>query len=123
MSIGKKGAVYGVITLMLCVAVYLNWSYQKDPTDLSVANDINGVEETGKIYGEAKVVDSVEDNQDAQVISADNYFASARLSREKARDEAISILKQTIDNQNATEESKNDANKQINSLEDRKSDE
>ena len=37
-TIRKRGAVYGVIGLMLCVAVYLNWSYFQSPEELTVAN-------------------------------------------------------------------------------------
>ena len=33
MIIKRKSAVYSVIALMLCVAVYLNWSYQRDGGD------------------------------------------------------------------------------------------
>lgn len=29
MVIKRKSAIYSVIALMLCVAVYLNWSYQR----------------------------------------------------------------------------------------------
>ncbi len=36
-KIKKRGAVYGVIALLLCVAVYLNWSYVGAPEDLLVA--------------------------------------------------------------------------------------
>ena len=36
----KRGAVYGVIALMLAVAVYLNWSYVDTPDDLLAAGQI-----------------------------------------------------------------------------------
>ena len=36
-KIKKRGAVYGVIALLLCVAVYLNWSYVGAPDELLVA--------------------------------------------------------------------------------------
>ena len=36
-KIKKRGAIYGVIALLLCVAVYLNWSYIDAPEDLLVA--------------------------------------------------------------------------------------
>ena len=37
-SLRKRGAVYGVIGLMLCVAVYLNWSYFQTPDELTIAD-------------------------------------------------------------------------------------
>lgn len=33
-KIKKRGAVYGVIALLLCTAAYLNWSYVEPPEDL-----------------------------------------------------------------------------------------
>ncbi len=125
MKIGKKGAVYGVITLMLCTAVYLNWTYANEPIDMTVANQATE-EGSSKIYGETKLVDGVEEENTQDVsqteqdvtetIDVDDYFSSAKLSRDKARDEAISILKTTVDNENATEQSKTDANNQISTL-------
>ena len=36
-KIKKRGAVYGVIALLLCAAAYLNWSYVDTPEDLLAA--------------------------------------------------------------------------------------
>ena len=33
-KIKKRGAVYGVVALLLCTAAYLNWSYVEPPADL-----------------------------------------------------------------------------------------
>ena len=30
-KIKKRGAVYGVVALLLCTAAYLNWSYVEPP--------------------------------------------------------------------------------------------
>lgn len=117
-SIRKRGAVYGVIALMLCVAVYLNWSYVKDPGDgLQVAGQMDNEEQTGKIYGETKLVDASVDGEAAAVNGSD-YFAESRLSRQKARDEAISILKQTAESSAADAKAKEEANQQISALAD-----
>ncbi len=92
----KKGAVYSVVALMLCVAVYLNWSYNK-------GNEYNSVSdfESGKILGEAQLVDGSELSQETSGSAvSDDYFSEARLSRQQARDEAVNILNATVDNQN-----------------------
>lgn len=116
-SMKKRGAVYGVIALMLCVAVYLNWSYVKTPEDLVVADQADELTDTGKVYGETAQA-SAEDAQDAaaqpaQVVSSEDYFAQSRLSRQQARDEAISILKGTVEDEQADDESKSQASQQI----------
>ena len=94
--IKKRGAVLAAVVLMLSVAVYLNWSYTKgEGEELLVANQA----ETGKTLGEAKLVDSVVTEPDetavAETTAQDSYFAQARLSREQARDEALTMLKQS----------------------------
>lgn len=127
-SIRKRGAVYGVIALMLCVAVYLNWSYVKTPDDLVVAQQADEEAQAGKNYGEADQVDSLTTDgtdaeaaagtapEEAAVVSKEDYFAQSRLSREKARDEAISILKETVESDKADEKAKNEASQKISAL-------
>lgn len=127
-SIRKRGAVYGVIALMLCVAVYLNWSYVKTPDDLVVAQQADEEAQAGKNYGEVEQVDSLTTDgtdaetaagtapEEAAVVSKEDYFAQSRLSREKARDEAISILKETVESDKADEKAKNEASQKISAL-------
>ena len=67
-KIKKRGAVYGVIALLLCAAVYLNWSYVDAPDELLVA------EQAGP--------DSAETGADASGnAEGDDYFATSRLTR------------------------------------------
>ena len=51
-SLRKRGAVYGVIGLMLCVAVYLNWSYFQTPDELTIADQ---AEASGSVYAENRL--------------------------------------------------------------------
>ena len=61
-SLRKRGAVYGVIGLMLCVAVYLNWSYFQTPDELTIADQ---AEASGSVYGAVTAVDNTETAADA----------------------------------------------------------
>ena len=125
-SIRKRGAVYGVIALMLVVAAYLNWSYVRTPDDLTVANQVSGqsntttdITSTTTQNGEEAVTTQVEassDTSSATVVSSTDYFAQSRLSREQARDEAISILKETVENDKSDEKSKTEASDKISAL-------
>ena len=124
-TIRKRGAVYGVIGLMLCVAVYLNWSYFQSPEELTIANQAmeEDSEATGSVYGEVTAVDkettdaagSGETDSGDQAASgtANDYFAQARLSRQTARDEALSMLKETVASETATEDAKKEASAKI----------
>lgn len=122
-SLKRRGAVYGVIGLMLCVAVYLNWSYFQSPDTLTIA-DQAAAEATGSIYGAVTAVDHTETddseekrNNEKTAESADtkqtDYFAQARLSRETARDEALTMLRETVSSDSASEDAKKQASEKI----------
>lgn len=102
-KIKKRGAVYGVIALLLCAAVYLNWSYVDAPDELLVA------EQAGP--------DSAETSTDASdAAKGDDYFATSRLTREQARDEAVSTLKEISESEDADQTAKDEAAAQISAL-------
>ncbi|MFQ7243102.1 SpoIIIAH-like family protein [Agathobaculum sp.] len=101
-KIKKRGAVYGVIALLLCVAVYLNWSYVGAPDELLVAEQTDP--------------DSAETGADASGTAEGDYFASSRLSREQARDEAVSTLKELSESEQADQTAKDEAAAQISAL-------
>lgn len=122
-SLKRRGAVYGVIGLMLCVAVYLNWSYFQSPDTLTIA-DQAVAEATGSIYGAVTAVDHTETadseekkNNEKTSESSDtkqtDYFAQARLSRETARDEALTMLRETVSSDSASEDAKKQASEKI----------
>ncbi|MGN1030966.1 MAG: SpoIIIAH-like family protein [Butyricicoccaceae bacterium] len=141
-SIKKRGAVYGVVALMLCVAVYLNWSYFQTPEEMAVANQVKLEEDTDSSTDATDKTDSTADTSadgsdsadqtdskdstesgkvygdTTEVSSEGDYFAQARLTRQKSRDEAISILNSTLENEAASEEAKEKANEQISRMAD-----
>ena len=98
-KIKKRGAIYGVIALLLCVAVYLNWSYVDTPDELLAADQTNP------------------DSTEASGTSEDHdYFGASRLSREQARDEAVSTLKELSESETADQTAKDEAAAQISAL-------
>lgn len=101
-KIKKRGAVYGVITLMLCAAIYLNWSYVGAPEELLVAGQTD--RKANETTGEAGITDG------------NDYFATSRLTREQARDEAVTILKETSESEMADQTAKDDAAAKISVL-------
>lgn len=48
--------------------------------------------------------------------SADSYFSSVQVNRQRTRDEAIEVLQSVVDNASATETAKNEALAEINKL-------
>lgn len=104
----KRGAIYSVVALMLCLAVYLNWYYTKTGEDYGNATDYQA---DGKVLGESILVDSQEEDgtQGLTAQTSGEYFSQARLSRQQARDEAVSILTKTAESETATEEARSAA--------------
>lgn len=116
----KRGAVYGVIALMLAVAVYLNWSYVDTPEDLLAAGQITdkaSASSSSKTPNEA-ASSAAQTAGTTETVSASDYFAQSRLSREKARDEALSILKETLADNASDAKSKELAAAQISRMAD-----
>ena len=107
----KKGAVYSVVALMLCMAVYLNWSYNRGAAEdgYETMEDF----ETSKMLGEAALVDGNASGEIEDTAVGDDYFSEARLSRQQARDEAVSILNTTAESETAGDEAVQQANAEI----------
>lgn len=113
----STGVTAAFLTLAMGGAVYLNWSYARalpaetqtvgaaaekttavtDPLLPAAADADAG--NTAKNYGEAQLVSVVKD-------AGTSFFESARLSRDKARDEALETLKKALKNAKLTEEEK-----------------
>lgn len=106
-SIWRKRAVIAGVLVLVAAAVYLNWRYSSD------------VAETGKMLGETTLVSSEQpagQGEQAQETSAppeNDYFATARLSRKQARDSAISMLQQAEADENADEQTLNEASQAL----------
>ena len=109
----KRNTVVATMVLLVCAAVALNWKY----TGQQAAE---GVEETGtKILGEATLVNGQEADgaqaaaDEEAVYTGDDYFASARLTRQQARDNAISLLQEAADQPGADAAVANEASEGI----------
>lgn len=92
MIIGKRQIILASLVLGLGIAVYLNWQYSNAAVDLPVTNVL---EETGEVgeegdYGEAQYVDN--QNTGEEAADEGTFFVEAKLSRQKARDEAVETL-------------------------------
>ena len=131
----SRGATAVVLTLALGAAVYLNWSFSREAPPSLVVSDTAGetsaqaaepitdplvletaagadtqmmsAEETAnKNYGEAQLVSVNKD-------SGTEFFESARLTRSKARDEALDTLKKSLKDTKLTSEEKEQLTTQL----------
>lgn len=102
----KRNGVVAAVVLFVCVAAYLNWSYtgsgEAVSTDAQVEDALQEESSSLRTLGEAVLVNSTVGGA-RETGAADNaaYFDAARLSREQARDSALSMLQETVNNTSA----------------------
>lgn len=112
MSVWKRNAVVVAIVLFVGVAVYLNWSYNKQ----SAADaDVTASLEPGKLLGQSALVNGSEDGATEQ-INKTGYFATARLNRQQARDSALELLQKAAAEEGVDEETVTQANEAIQTM-------
>ncbi len=135
----KNGAVIAVIVLLLCVAVYLNWSYSRElGDDLAVYDGDNYLQSAMESDDAVKTgtdadrfgeydweMTSVSDDGTSDSLGESysvvnsrtaefaDYFDETRLSRQTTRDNSIALLKQTIADESASDTAKADAENRI----------
>ena len=98
----KRNAVVGTILVFVCAAIFLNGKYAEK------------VDKPTKVLGQSELVST---DSDAAEVSANaegkDYFASARLTRQQARDSAISLLQEAAEQENADAAVANEASEGI----------
>ncbi len=112
---GKKQVLLATLVVALGLAVYLNYYFANQVPDVS-ANA--GTSDTDKNLGDAQYVNNgstvtTEGETSATTGDPDDYFVQARLNRENARQEALDIIKDTLNDVKATDEMKAQATAKI----------
>ena len=90
----KKNLIAGAILLTVCSGIYLNWVYSGGQK----AENLEDILDADKVMSDELLNlgdESLEvGNPDDTVIS--DYFAAVRLSRQEARDHAVSLLQEAM---------------------------
>ena len=87
MIIGKRQIILASLVLGLGIAVYLNWQYASANLELPV---VANPEEQADTFGEAQFVDAMPNAE--METEPETFFVEAKMSRQKARDEAVETL-------------------------------
>ena len=101
--IGKRNLILIVCVFALGAVVYLNFWLFSSP-DGNIAYGTSNMKDT---VGSADASVSAEDKEKEK--GADEYFASTVLNRQKARDEAVEVLRTVVSSENALETAKQQA--------------
>lgn len=114
MASGKRHLVLAALVLALGAAVYLNWQFSSN-NDLFATDTATSTKE----LGEAQFVNNTPQEQSGEKTDAkpqetppSEYFAKAKTTRQKARDEATEMIKEILEDTKSTEETKAEAIKQ-----------
>ncbi len=92
-----------VAVLLIGLAVYLNYRWFYDPVDALG-------------YGENNMQDNYSDTVGTGAEGGNDYFASALLTRQQSRDEAIDVLTLIASSEDADEATKADAQAKISAI-------
>lgn len=131
---GKRNAVVAVMAVLACAAVALNWRYSgqealdaakdagtkilgeatlvSNPKADGAESEQTPAEDTEKAGTEDGATDPAPSDEDA-VYTGSDYFATARLTRQQARDNAISLLQEAAEQENADQAVANEASEGI----------
>ena len=108
MKIWKKNMVAAAILVTVCAGIYINWLYTEDQ---QVADLVDTLDEEKILSSDLLVM-----GEDIQVheTTSSEYFAAVRLSRQEARDSAVSLLQEAMSYEN--EEASSQTNDQLENI-------
>lgn len=92
----KKNLLAAGVLLVVCAGIYMNWMY----TNSDSVSNLTDMLDATKVLSENGIILDVsgEENQGGSLgnNTITDYFAAVRLSRQEARDSAISVLQEAI---------------------------
>ena len=91
MKVWKKNMVAAAILVTVCAGIYVNWLYTEDQQAVDLVDTLD--EE--KLLSSDLLVMSSEATVD-EITTTSEYFAAVRLSRQEARDSAVTLLQEAM---------------------------
>ena len=89
----KKNLIAFALLLAVCGGIYVNWHYSKDQSVVSLTDTLDKdkiLTSDTLVMGENALVASTPVN------TMNDYFAAVRLSRQEARDSAVTLLQEAM---------------------------
>lgn len=118
MVVKKRQIVAAALVLALGSAVFINWYYNRPAVEnVNGGLSVGEVEETGGNLGDAQLVNSSSVSESAvQTSKSSDYFASAKLRRNTAHDEASETLNKIIKDSSSDSAAVKEASEALTSL-------
>lgn len=94
MKIWKKNLIAAAVLVTVCGGIYLNWLYSEEQATM----DLTSTLDAGKILSSDTLVMAGENAVDVNDTNntMTDYFAAVRLSRQEARDSAVSLIQEAM---------------------------
>lgn len=96
MKVWKKNMVAAAVLVTVCAGIYVNWLY----TEENAAETLTDTLDVEKVMSDDTLILSedmaaIAAGEDVETTATD-YFAAVRLSRQQARDSAVSLLQEAM---------------------------
>ena len=99
MKIWKKNLVAAAVLVTVCTGIYVNWLY----TEQNTAKNLTDTLDAEKVMSDDTLLITDEEAVSADAVNTStDYFAAVRLSRQQARDSAVSLLQDAAVNSDQT---------------------
>ena len=92
MKTWKKNLIAIAVLLTVCGGIYVNWLYSEDAAVAELTDTIDA----DKLLSQDQLVMGGDVSLDAGENTISEYFAAVRLSRQEARDSAVSLLQEAM---------------------------
>ena len=114
MKMGKRQVILAALVVALGAAVYLNWQFAGGNT-VQMAGTTASEKELGQAQlvnadpSTSSVADSSEEITTSSAASSSDSFTQARLTRQKARDQAVELLEKVTSDVSSSDDAKKEA--------------
>ena len=93
MKVWKKNIVAAAVLVTVCAGIYVNWLYSEDQSVSSLTDTLN---EDKILSSDMLVMADGSNTTQLEGNTITDYFAAVRLSRQEARDGAVSLLQEAM---------------------------
>lgn len=92
MKTWKKNLMAAAVLVTVCAGIYINWLYSEEQTTANLTDTLD----SSKLLSSDTLVMSNDDLLTDVQSTVSDYFAAVRLSRQEARDSAVTLLQETM---------------------------
>jgi stage III sporulation protein AH len=94
MKTWQKNLIAAAVLLVVCAGIYMNWMY----TNAQKVDNLTDVLDTQKVMSENGIILDLNEPVSGELENSNvtDYFAAVRLSRQEARDSAVSLLQEAM---------------------------